>query len=103
MFLIYHFSLVDGTHQELDEISLLTAITVFILSTSPEVTTIPCLQKRCIEKFKAALEIKDPVVSLLSRKMFVIGICLGFCRTVFVILLATTRSTRLIFLFLGVK
>uniref|UniRef100_A0A452TZH1 HEAT repeat-containing protein 5A n=1 Tax=Ursus maritimus TaxID=29073 RepID=A0A452TZH1_URSMA len=53
----------DGTHPELDEISLLTAITVFILSTSPEVTTIPCLQKRCIEKFKATLEIKDPVVS----------------------------------------
>uniref|UniRef100_A0A452QYQ6 HEAT repeat containing 5A n=1 Tax=Ursus americanus TaxID=9643 RepID=A0A452QYQ6_URSAM len=72
---------VDGTHPELDEISLLTAITVFILSTSPEVTTIPCLQKRCIEKFKATLEIKDPVVSVFSREMFVIGICLGFCKT----------------------
>uniref|UniRef100_A0A452QZ09 HEAT repeat containing 5A n=1 Tax=Ursus americanus TaxID=9643 RepID=A0A452QZ09_URSAM len=71
----------DGTHPELDEISLLTAITVFILSTSPEVTTIPCLQKRCIEKFKATLEIKDPVVSVFSREMFVIGICLGFCKT----------------------
>lgn len=81
MFLIDHFSLVDGTHPELDEISLLTAITVFILSTSPEVTTIPCLQKRCIEKFKATLEIKDPVVSVFGREMFVIGICLGFCKT----------------------
>uniref|UniRef100_A0A8C3RYL9 HEAT repeat-containing protein 5A n=1 Tax=Chelydra serpentina TaxID=8475 RepID=A0A8C3RYL9_CHESE len=47
-----------------DEKILLTAITVFILSTSPEVTTIECLQKRCIEKFKIALDSKDPVVQL---------------------------------------
>ncbi|XP_077909664.1 HEAT repeat-containing protein 5A isoform X4 [Halichoerus grypus] len=60
---------VDGTHQELDEISLLTAITVFILSTNPEVTTIPCLQKRCIEKFKATLEIKDPVVQIKTYQL----------------------------------
>uniref|UniRef100_A0A8C7A6L7 HEAT repeat-containing protein 5A n=1 Tax=Neovison vison TaxID=452646 RepID=A0A8C7A6L7_NEOVI len=60
---------VDGTHQELDEISLLTAITVFILSTSPEVTTIPCLQKRCIEKFKATLQIKDPVVQIKTYQL----------------------------------
>ncbi|XP_045425121.1 HEAT repeat-containing protein 5A isoform X6 [Lemur catta] len=64
-----HFSLVDGTHQELDEVSLLTAITVFILSTSPEVTTIPCLQKRCIEKFKATLEIKDPMVQIKTYQL----------------------------------
>lgn len=75
------FSLVDGTHQELDEVSLLTAITVFILSTSPEVTIIPCLQKRCIEKFKVTLEIKDAMVSVFNREMFVIGIYLGFCKT----------------------
>ncbi|NXJ12272.1 HTR5A protein, partial [Odontophorus gujanensis] len=52
----------DGLLQELDEVSLLTAITVFIMSTSPEVTTIECLQKRCIEKFKVTLESKDPLV-----------------------------------------
>ncbi|XP_019374461.1 PREDICTED: HEAT repeat-containing protein 5A isoform X1 [Gavialis gangeticus] len=55
---------VDGVLQEFDEVSLLTAITVFILSTSPEVTAIECLQKRCIEKFKLALDSKDPVVQL---------------------------------------
>jgi hypothetical protein len=60
---------VDGTHQELDEVSLLTAITVFILSTSPEVTTIPCLQKRCIEKFKTTLEIKDPLVQIKTYQL----------------------------------
>lgn len=61
------FSSVDGIHQELDEVSLLTAITVFTLSASPEVTIIPCLQKRCVEKFKATLEIKDPMVSIFER------------------------------------
>ncbi|XP_077796972.1 HEAT repeat-containing protein 5A isoform X7 [Macaca mulatta] len=64
-----HFSLVDETHEELDEVSLLTAITVFILSTSPEVTTIPCLQKRCIDKFKATLEIKDPMVQIKTYQL----------------------------------
>lgn len=59
----------DGTHQELDEVSLLTAITVFILSTSPEVTTIPCLQKRCIEKFKVTLELKDPMVQIKTYQL----------------------------------
>ncbi|NWV47486.1 HTR5A protein, partial [Daphoenositta chrysoptera] len=53
---------VDGLLQELDEVSLLTAITVFVMSTSPEVTTVECLQKRCIEKFKITLESKDPLV-----------------------------------------
>uniref|UniRef100_A0A671DTF4 HEAT repeat-containing protein 5A n=1 Tax=Rhinolophus ferrumequinum TaxID=59479 RepID=A0A671DTF4_RHIFE len=60
---------VDGTHQELDEVSLLTAITVFILSSSPEVTTIPCLQKRCIEKFKVTLETKDPMVQIKTYQL----------------------------------
>ncbi|XP_058149592.1 HEAT repeat-containing protein 5A isoform X6 [Dasypus novemcinctus] len=59
----------DGTHQELDEISLLTAMAVFILSPSPEVTTIPCLQKRCIEKFKDTLEIKDPMVQMKTYQL----------------------------------
>ncbi|XP_072786291.1 HEAT repeat-containing protein 5A isoform X2 [Taeniopygia guttata] len=53
---------VDGLLQELDEVSLLTAITVFVMSTSPEVTTLECLQKRCIEKFKTTLDSKDPLV-----------------------------------------
>ncbi|NXC38697.1 HTR5A protein, partial [Penelope pileata] len=52
----------DGLLQERDEVSLLTAITVFVMSTSPEVTAIECLQKRCIEKFKITLESKDPLV-----------------------------------------
>ncbi|XP_032086376.1 HEAT repeat-containing protein 5A isoform X2 [Thamnophis elegans] len=50
--------------QELDESSLLTAITVFILSASPEVSTMECFQRQCIEKFKSAMESKDPIVQL---------------------------------------
>nr|XP_056706825.1 HEAT repeat-containing protein 5A [Euleptes europaea] len=61
---ILHFWDSEGPHQELDEGSLLTAITIFILSTSPEVTTMECLQMSCIEKFKLALESKDPIVQL---------------------------------------
>ncbi|NWS80892.1 HTR5A protein, partial [Toxostoma redivivum] len=53
---------VDGLLRELDEVSLLTAITVFVVSTSQEVTTVECLQKRCIEKFKTTLDSKDPLV-----------------------------------------
>ncbi|KAM6181817.1 HEAT repeat-containing protein 5A isoform 2-T2 [Erethizon dorsatum] len=60
---------VDAAHEDLDQVSLLTAITIFILSTSPEVTTIPCLQNRCIEKFKATLEIKDPVVQFKTYQL----------------------------------
>ncbi|KAJ7406069.1 hypothetical protein WISP_136143 [Willisornis vidua] len=52
----------DKELQELDEVSLLTAITVFVMSTTPEVTTVECLQERCIEKFKVTLDSKDPVV-----------------------------------------
>ncbi|NWH78927.1 HTR5A protein, partial [Piaya cayana] len=52
----------DGLLQELNEVSLLTALTVFVMSTSPEVTAIECLQKRCIEKFKITLDSKDPLV-----------------------------------------
>ncbi|NXK89235.1 HTR5A protein, partial [Formicarius rufipectus] len=52
----------DQELQELDEVSLLTVITVFLMSTTPEVTTVECLQERCIEKFKVALDSKDPLV-----------------------------------------
>uniref|UniRef100_A0A8C8K4G3 HEAT repeat-containing protein 5A n=1 Tax=Oncorhynchus tshawytscha TaxID=74940 RepID=A0A8C8K4G3_ONCTS len=44
-------------------VSLLTALTIFLLTASPEVTTAQPLQTRCIDKFKASLESKDPVLS----------------------------------------
>uniref|UniRef100_A0A6Q2YC77 HEAT repeat-containing protein 5A n=1 Tax=Esox lucius TaxID=8010 RepID=A0A6Q2YC77_ESOLU len=54
-----------------DEVSLLTALTVFLLSASPEVTTFQPLQARCIDKFKASLETKDPVVLSKSYQLLV--------------------------------
>lgn len=58
-----------GAYWKLDEVSLLTAITIFTLSTSSEVTSIPCLQRRCIEKFKTTLEIRDPVVQMKTYQL----------------------------------
>ncbi|XP_023849916.1 HEAT repeat-containing protein 5A isoform X2 [Salvelinus sp. IW2-2015] len=55
----------DNPNPAVDEVSLLTALTIFLLTASPEVTTAQPLQTRCIDKFKASLESKDPVV--LSR------------------------------------
>ncbi|CAB1331150.1 unnamed protein product [Coregonus sp. 'balchen'] len=55
----------DKPNLAVDEVSLLTALTIFLLTASPEVTTAQTLQTRCIDKFKASLESKDPVV--LSR------------------------------------
>uniref|UniRef100_A0A8C8KAH2 HEAT repeat-containing protein 5A n=1 Tax=Oncorhynchus tshawytscha TaxID=74940 RepID=A0A8C8KAH2_ONCTS len=52
-----------------DEVSLLTALTIFLLTASPEVTTAQPLQTRCIDKFKASLESKDPVVSRRSYQL----------------------------------
>ncbi|NXD05768.1 HTR5A protein, partial [Nothocercus nigrocapillus] len=50
----------DGLLQ--DETSLLAAVTVFVVSASPEVTAGGCLQRRCLEKFKLMLHSKDPFV-----------------------------------------
>lgn len=52
----------DEMHPELDDVSLLTAITIFIVSASPDVTAVQCLQSRCIDKFKRSLDSKDPLI-----------------------------------------
>lgn len=46
-----------------DEVTMLTALTIFLLYASAEVTTAEPLQTRCIQIFRASLESKDPVVS----------------------------------------
>ncbi|XP_010214814.1 PREDICTED: HEAT repeat-containing protein 5A, partial [Tinamus guttatus] len=46
----------------LDEVSLLTALTVFVVSASPEVAAGGCLHSRCLEKFQLTLHLKDPFV-----------------------------------------
>uniref|UniRef100_A0A8C8MP54 HEAT repeat-containing protein 5A n=1 Tax=Oncorhynchus tshawytscha TaxID=74940 RepID=A0A8C8MP54_ONCTS len=59
----------DKPNPVVDEVSLLTALTIFLLTASPEVTTAQPLQTRCIDKFKASLESKDPVVSRRSYQL----------------------------------
>ncbi|XP_015463527.3 HEAT repeat-containing protein 5A isoform X2 [Astyanax mexicanus] len=52
----------DKTELVVDEVTLLTALTIFLLFASAEVTTVEPLQSLCISKFQASLESKDPVV-----------------------------------------
>lgn len=51
----------DKPNPAVDEVSLLTALTIFLLSASSEVTTAQPLQTCCIDKFQAILDSKDPV------------------------------------------
>uniref|UniRef100_A0A8C9RT05 HEAT repeat-containing protein 5A n=1 Tax=Scleropages formosus TaxID=113540 RepID=A0A8C9RT05_SCLFO len=52
----------EEVHSGVNEVSLLTAVTIFLLSASAKVTTVSSLQTRCIAKFKGCLQSKDPVV-----------------------------------------
>uniref|UniRef100_A0A4W3GFI6 HEAT repeat-containing protein 5B n=1 Tax=Callorhinchus milii TaxID=7868 RepID=A0A4W3GFI6_CALMI len=50
-----------------DEVSMLTAITLFLLPASNQVVGIQALQNCCIERFRSALNSNDPWVSLFSK------------------------------------
>ncbi|XP_067099249.1 HEAT repeat-containing protein 5A isoform X1 [Osmerus mordax] len=52
-----------------DEVSLLTALTIFLLTASPEVTTAEPLHTRCIQRFRACLEAKDHTVQSCSYQL----------------------------------
>ncbi|XP_071403558.1 HEAT repeat-containing protein 5A-like, partial [Centroberyx affinis] len=45
-----------------DQVSLLTALTVFLLSTAPDVTTVQPLHALSLHRFTTAMEAKDPLV-----------------------------------------
>ncbi|XP_058254714.1 HEAT repeat-containing protein 5A isoform X3 [Hemibagrus wyckioides] len=55
----------DTTDSGVDEVTLLMALTIFLLEASVEVTNVEPLKTWCINKFQAGLESKDPMV--LSR------------------------------------
>ncbi|XP_066550138.1 HEAT repeat-containing protein 5A isoform X2 [Amia ocellicauda] len=59
---LLHFWDTDECPPEVDEVSLLTALSVFLLSAGPEVAAVPCLQTGCIRKFRAGLRSQDAVV-----------------------------------------
>uniref|UniRef100_A0A671UYL6 HEAT repeat-containing protein 5A n=1 Tax=Sparus aurata TaxID=8175 RepID=A0A671UYL6_SPAAU len=49
----------DGT---VDRVSLLTALTVFLLSAGPDVCTVEPLHALCLQRFTASMDAKDPQV-----------------------------------------
>ncbi len=54
---------VDACGAGVDEVSLLTAVTVFLLSASSDVVGVSVLQNGCIERFRHGLSSADPWVS----------------------------------------
>uniref|UniRef100_A0A8C1XTT1 HEAT repeat-containing protein 5A n=1 Tax=Cyprinus carpio TaxID=7962 RepID=A0A8C1XTT1_CYPCA len=61
----------DKMEPGVDEVTMLTSLTIFLLYASAEVTAVEPLQTRCIQAFRASLESKDPVVSRESYQLLV--------------------------------
>ncbi|XP_016400189.1 HEAT repeat-containing protein 5A isoform X2 [Sinocyclocheilus rhinocerous] len=69
-------TLLDSWHTDkiepgVDEVTMLTSLTIFVLYASAEVTTVEPLQTCCIQTFRASLESKDPVVLSRSYQLLV--------------------------------
>uniref|UniRef100_A0A672YR62 HEAT repeat-containing protein 5B n=1 Tax=Sphaeramia orbicularis TaxID=375764 RepID=A0A672YR62_9TELE len=52
----------DESRPDMDDISMLTAITLFLLSASSELVGVAVLQKGCMERYRSALTSADPSV-----------------------------------------
>ncbi|XP_050989657.1 HEAT repeat-containing protein 5A isoform X2 [Labeo rohita] len=61
----------DKMEPGVDEVTMLTSLTIFLLYASAEVSTVEPLQTRCIQAFRASLESKDPVVLSKSYQLLV--------------------------------
>uniref|UniRef100_A0A671S2N2 HEAT repeat-containing protein 5A n=1 Tax=Sinocyclocheilus anshuiensis TaxID=1608454 RepID=A0A671S2N2_9TELE len=61
----------DKMEPGVDEVTMLTSLTIFLLYASAEVTTVEPLQTCCIQTFRASLESKDPVVLSRSYQLLV--------------------------------
>lgn len=57
----------------MDEVSMLTAITLFLLSASSELVGVTVLQKGCLERFRNALNSSDPWVESLKSKTVILS------------------------------
>uniref|UniRef100_A0A4W3GT71 HEAT repeat-containing protein 5A n=1 Tax=Callorhinchus milii TaxID=7868 RepID=A0A4W3GT71_CALMI len=51
------------------KLTMLIAISVFLMSANPEVVCVQCLEKPCIERFKVILCSKDPAVQMKCYKL----------------------------------
>ncbi|XP_056332537.1 HEAT repeat-containing protein 5A [Danio aesculapii] len=61
----------DKVEPGVDEVTMLTSLTIFLLYASPEVTSVEPLQTRCVQTFRASLDSKDPVVLSRSYQLLV--------------------------------
>lgn len=57
----------DESRPDMDEVSMLTAITLFLLSANNELVGVTVLQKGCLDRFRKALNSSDPWVSSCSK------------------------------------
>uniref|UniRef100_A0A669CSW4 HEAT repeat-containing protein 5B n=1 Tax=Oreochromis niloticus TaxID=8128 RepID=A0A669CSW4_ORENI len=55
-------SVLEYSQPDMDEVSMLTAITLFLLSASSELVGVTVLQKGCMDRFRNALNSSDPWV-----------------------------------------
>uniref|UniRef100_A0A3B5LED1 HEAT repeat-containing protein 5B n=1 Tax=Xiphophorus couchianus TaxID=32473 RepID=A0A3B5LED1_9TELE len=59
---VLEYSHPDESRPDMDEVSMLTAITLFLLSASSELVGVIVLQKGCMDRFRNALNSSDPWV-----------------------------------------
>ncbi|KAG7462844.1 hypothetical protein MATL_G00189080 [Megalops atlanticus] len=59
---VLEYSQPDESRPNMDEVSMLTAITLFLLSAGAEVVGVTSLQKGCMDRFRNALNSSDPWV-----------------------------------------
>ncbi|KAM9847930.1 LOW QUALITY PROTEIN: HEAT repeat-containing protein 5B [Aulostomus maculatus] len=59
---VLEYSQPDESRPDMDEVSMLTAITLFLLSASNELIGVTVLQKGCMDRFRNALNSSDPWV-----------------------------------------
>uniref|UniRef100_A0AAQ5X3I3 HEAT repeat-containing protein 5B n=1 Tax=Amphiprion ocellaris TaxID=80972 RepID=A0AAQ5X3I3_AMPOC len=59
---VLEYSQPDESRPDMDEVSMLTAITLFLLSASNELVGVTVLQKGCMDRFRNALNSSDPWV-----------------------------------------
>uniref|UniRef100_A0A3P9KXT8 HEAT repeat-containing protein 5B n=2 Tax=Oryzias latipes TaxID=8090 RepID=A0A3P9KXT8_ORYLA len=59
---VLEYSQPDETRPDMEEVSMLTAIPLFLLSASSELVGVVVLQKGCIDRFRNALNSSDPWV-----------------------------------------
>lgn len=56
----------DASRPDVDEVSMLTAVTLFLLSAGSELVGVTVLQKGCLDRFRNALNSSDPWVGDLT-------------------------------------